>query len=142
MSILNIKSGIICHQVNAMGKMGAGMALSIRKKWPIVYNDYINNYKNNRLQLGNVIFTKINDSLYVASCVGQRNYGRNGLYTNYMALKKCFQTVNEKARELSLQVHFPYKIGCSLAGGDWEIVKNLIEENIENPVIVKDEKWE
>jgi hypothetical protein len=31
---------IICHIVNDIGVMGAGIALSIRKKWPIAYNKY------------------------------------------------------------------------------------------------------
>ena len=58
MDLLKIDNGIICHQVNAMGKMGAGIALSIRKKWPVVYNDYMIAYKNNQLQLGGNNFLK------------------------------------------------------------------------------------
>ena len=27
----------ICHQVNCMGKMGSGVALQVRKKFPHVY---------------------------------------------------------------------------------------------------------
>ena len=39
-NLLNIRSGVICHQVNCIGAMGAGLALQIRNKWPIVYEKY------------------------------------------------------------------------------------------------------
>ena len=29
-----------CHQVNCQGKMGSGIAKSIKEKWPIVYKEY------------------------------------------------------------------------------------------------------
>ena len=88
---------------------------------------------------GGTIFSKIKNDLYIASCVGQFFYGRNGKYTNYIALKKCFQTVEQKSRELMLSVCLPYKIGCNLAGGDWKIVKELIKENISNSIICRKE---
>ena len=37
--LLEIPSGVICHQVNCIGAMGAGLALQIRKKWSIVYEN-------------------------------------------------------------------------------------------------------
>jgi O-acetyl-ADP-ribose deacetylase (regulator of RNase III) len=39
-NLLEVKSGIICHQVNCIGAMGTGIALQIRNKWPVVFNDY------------------------------------------------------------------------------------------------------
>jgi len=41
--LLTIESGIIAHQVNCQGKMGAGLALKIRKKYPQVYEYYKQN---------------------------------------------------------------------------------------------------
>jgi len=38
--ILKVKSGFIVHQVNCQKVMGGGLALAIRKKWPIVYERY------------------------------------------------------------------------------------------------------
>lgn len=31
----------ICQQVNCRGVMGAGLALQIRNKWPVVYRRYL-----------------------------------------------------------------------------------------------------
>ena len=35
-----------CHQVNCQGKMGSGIAKSIKEKWPIVYDKYIEAFGN------------------------------------------------------------------------------------------------
>lgn len=37
------KEVYICQQVNCRGVMGAGLALKIRRKWPVVYQQYVNN---------------------------------------------------------------------------------------------------
>ena len=138
MNILNIKNGIICHQVNAMGKMGAGLALDIRKKWPIVYKDYMIAYNEGNLKLGNVIFTKIEKcNIIIASCVGQKFYGKKGKHTIYRAVEKYLEKVEIKSKELQLPVHLPYKIGCGLAGGNWKIVERMIKENISEPIICR-----
>ena len=135
--ILKVKQGIICHQVNCKGKVGAGIALKIRKKWPEAYNDYMRAYASDYLQLGNVVFSTVVRELVIAHCCGQFNYGRNGLYTNYEALRKCLEKVRDFSEKNLLQVYIPHKMSCSLAGGDWEIVSRIISETIPNTTICK-----
>ena len=62
----------------------------------------------------------------VANVFGQEYYGYMGLYTDYKALEKGLRIVNKYAKENGLTVGIPYKMGCDRAGGDWEIVKELI----------------
>lgn len=136
-NILNIKFGIVCHQVNCMGKMGAGIALKIRKKWPIVYEDYMRAYRDRKLIPGEVILSEIRPvELYVANLCGQLNYGHNKRYTIYKAVEKCLIKVNELSNSLGLQVYIPKGMGCSLAGGNWDIVSKMIEEFLPNTMIV------
>ena len=130
---MKIDNGIICHQVNCMGKMGAGLALKIRKKWPIVYQRYF----RDEIKLGSVQIIQVAPSLIVANLVGQYGYGRDKRYTNYPALMNCFIDLQKISDKLKLQIYIPYKIGCSNAGGDWEIVEKLIYETIKNPMICK-----
>jgi O-acetyl-ADP-ribose deacetylase (regulator of RNase III) len=121
-----------------MGKMGAGLALAIKRSWPNVYHDYMEAFKANQLMLGAVIMSKIiSDQLYVANLCGQYYYGRKGIYTNYQALRMCFDKVEEISKELNLPVYIPYKIGCSLAGGDWDTVYNIIVSRITNGLVVR-----
>lgn len=141
-NITDVTSGIICHQVNCQGVMGAGVALAIRKKWPVAYAEYKQAYTNGALILGNIIFAKIQADLYVVHICGQDRYGHIGIYTNYEALHKAIHSLSEMRRKVSkdigvvFPVYFPNGMGCRLAGGDWNVVIKIIEKYIPDAKIV------
>lgn len=136
-NILTVNHGIICHQVNCMGKAGAGIALKIRQKWPVVYQDYMSAYNNRQLALGVVVFsTIITNQLYVASICGQFYYGRDKKYTEYPAVKVGLDAVNTFAGGIPLPVYIPYGMGCRLAGGNWNEMLNVIEQSLQNATIM------
>ena len=121
--------------------MGAGIALSIRKQWPSAYKDYINAFRKKELYLSNVIISTIEEkTLYVAHLCGQNFYGRTKRYTDYTAVEMCLKKVKELSKTLNLSVFIPFKMGCSLAGGDWTIVYKIINEIIPNATICYKEK--
>ena len=130
--ITTAKHGVLCHQVNCKGVMGAGLARQLRTLYPAVYTDYI----NSQLVLGNVIFTEVKPNLVVASLCAQYEYGHNKTYTNYQALEECFVKVKEYSEKRNIQVGIPYGIGCGLAGGDWSVVYFIIGNTIPNAIIV------
>lgn len=132
-SLLDIKSGIICHQVNCKGVMESGISKKIKEKYNKVYQEYLNDHINNNLKLGYVNIIKINDYLYVANLCGQNEYRRKKVNTNYTSLKICFYIL----KEYDKQIYFPYKMGCGLAGGKWSIVKNLIQNVLPDSIICK-----
>lgn len=140
--ITGIKFGFICHQVNCQGKMGAGVALAIRRKWPIAYNEYMAAHDKKELQLGNVIFATVSPDLYVVHLCGQNRYGYKGVFTNYDALHKAVCHVSEVRNEAIERIHvpipiyFPNKMGSGFGGGDWKIVSNIISTYIEDAIIV------
>lgn len=120
---------ILVHQVNCKGVMGAGIAKSIRNRYPSVYDVYHDAYVNGRLKLGNVIYAKINDNKIIANICGQDGYGRNGRYTDYGALRACFENLCHYAYQNNIRkIAMPYGIGCGLAGGNWSVVSSLISE--------------
>ena len=135
-SVLDATEGIICHQVNCKGVMGAGLALAIRERWPQVYLDYLNAYQAGILTLGVVIWTQVTINLYVASLCGQDGYGRKKdiVYTNYDALRACLLVV---ASADVKPVAIPKGMGCTLANGDWDVVSQIITETIPDAVIVE-----
>jgi O-acetyl-ADP-ribose deacetylase (regulator of RNase III) len=133
-NILDIKEGIIVHQVNKQGVMGKGLALSIKTKYPQVEIDYKSQVGN--LEMGDIITTRI-ESLVIVSLIGQNTYGNTGIHTDYKALSKGLGLVNEIAQELNLKVYIPYKIGCGLGGGNWNTVKTLINYQIPSSIICK-----
>lgn len=133
-NLLSIHHGIICHQVNCQYAMGAGLAAQIRRAYPKHYADFMSRYAH----LGGVCITEINSDFYIIGIYGQDFYGRKGIrYTNYEALKNGFAAVEQFAQTHNLPVYIPYKIGCGLAGGDWQVVYSIIENTISDATIVK-----
>ena len=139
-NLLDIERGIICHQVNCLGKMGAGLALAIRRKYPTVYQAYIDAYKNRKLKLGRVLFVEVAPSLIVANLCGQHGYGSRGLYTNYSAIQECFSKVGKYAKKRQLPIYIPLGIGCGLAGGSWSVIYEFIENIIPEANIIWKQK--
>lgn len=132
-SLLDETTGIIVHGVNCRGRMGAGIALAIRKKYPQVFDSYIRygdalRWRHNFL-LGEVDFVRITDRLTIANAFIQEDYGHeNKRYASYDAIDRCFATINQYANKLHLPVKYP-KIGAGLAGGCWDIISTIIEAN-------------
>lgn len=135
--ILKITTGVICQQVNCQGVMGCGIALAIRRKWPEVYTSYRRYYMN--AGLGKALPVRIDENLYVVNLFAQDRYGREKRHTDYDALVLCLiNLLLWKSENCSdLNIYFPYKIGCSNAGGDWDIVKSLINIVIPGAIIIK-----
>ena len=113
--------------------MGAGLAAAIRKKYPRHYEDYM---KTNA-HLGRLVVTQANDDLYIIGIYGQYGYGRDKRYTDYDALERGLTAVNTFAKSLNLPVYLPYGIGCGLAGGDWTIVKTIIDKVLPSAIVIK-----
>ena len=131
--ILNVKNGIICHQTNYFGVMGAGVAAAIRSRLltPTLYAKY-KNYclTNGRAALGTTQFLDLPDGRILANlfCQDDRTSGPEKTVTRYDCMRQCLYTVRNCAVMNSLPVYLPYKIGCGIAGGDWKKVKTIIED--------------
>jgi hypothetical protein len=133
---------IIIHCCNncVPGVMGAGVALAIRKKWPIVY-DYYREWSveksvlfndNNKYALGNVGFVKVEDNIVVGNMLGQEGIGfTNGIPPiRYDAMDRALKRVAEVAKSNKASVHIPFLMGSSLAGGNWTSIEFLIDKNL------------
>ena len=127
-NLLDVKDGIICHQVNCANVIGSGVAKQIIQKWPRVkddYHDYINMFMGKEDLLGRVHYSLVDTNLMVCNMFGQRNYGYDGKrYTNYEAFAECLERIRDS--QILGTVHFPFGIACGLGGGNWEIILNMI----------------
>lgn len=136
--ILTVEQGIICHQVNLQGKMGKGIALEIRNKWPTVYESYLEALNQNKVKLGSVQGVQVANQLVVANIFAQFNYGNDIRHINYEALAVALESLANVTKETSL-IHIPYNMGCVNAGGCWRIVYEIIRESLKtrNVIICK-----
>lgn len=119
---------IICHQTNCKGKMGSGVAKQIRQRYPEAYRQYMNlcnEAKDSEQLLGHSQFV-YGPEKTVVNMFAQNRYGYDGSrYTSYWAFEQCLNEI-AKCVVHGETIAMPYKIGCGLAGGDWDIVYGLI----------------
>lgn len=118
----------ICHQVNCQGVMGAGVARQIHYKWPYVFDRYrelCEKTKSKQNLLGTIQIVSGEDGApNVINIFGQFGYGKNGVYTDYAALRNAFKELDKRFAGKTLA--FPHGFGCGLAGGDWKDVEQMI----------------
>jgi O-acetyl-ADP-ribose deacetylase (regulator of RNase III) len=136
--LLDVTEGLIAHQVNCRGVMGAGVARAIAKRYPDVdwlYQDHCRNYTRQEL-LGTSLVLRATPTLLVANIFGQLNTGR-GLQTSYTAVAEALTTLQDRHVEgfLPTELHVPYMMGCGLAGGDWDIYSELLDEHWHGDVV-------
>jgi len=122
--IFSVSKGVIVHQVNCQGVMGCGIALQIRRKWPITYE----RYRAHKFSLGQIQLVQVAPGLWVCNLAGQDRYGRDRRYTDYEALRIAFVKLNTWASKQDLPIAIPFRMGCSNAGGDWNVVSQIITE--------------
>lgn len=130
-NILDCSEDIIVHQTNCLGIMGGGLALQIRNKYPEVYNKYhlhCSIIKDKSSLLGTTLFLSTNDGKIIANCFGQLGINKNICQTNYNALQSSLQAVKDYSIQANKSIAIPYKIGCGLAGGDWSIVEQILDD--------------
>lgn len=134
-----LKSGadVIAHQVNCMGVMGGGIAKQIRELYPIVYNEYRDICAKSRDGLdllGLSHWVQIDDTHYIVNMFGQHGFGNIDCYTIYPALRVALMHTVRICEYLAIKKNdtvrlaMPWKIGCGLAGGDWDIVYKMIND--------------
>lgn len=135
---------IIPHCCNDLGVMGAGVAFALKKKWPGVDKEY----KAGSLHLGSVTYYIEDDGTVgqsgenprirtvVANMIGQKDVVGlgNSKPVKYWALAEAMRKVATFCDatklgnpNLGVVIHCP-KFGSDLAGGDWNIVLELIKE--------------
>lgn len=141
-NLLDVTEGFIVHGCNSKGVMGKGVALSIKNKWPQVFNEYRKVYENQGklLYLGTCVPVRISDKLVVVNAITQKCYagcpgsGNTKRFVSYGAILDCFNSINNfdiVYPDVPKQLHFP-EIGAGLGGGDWSMIADIIDQSVHN----------
>ena len=131
---------IICHQVNCQGRMGSGVALQVKNKYPEAYTEYkkmCDEFRDcTRYLLGTIqlIPTNLDKTQFICNLFAQDNYGYDGKkYTSTEALKSCFISIRnvlecEHGLLHNAKIAMPWKISCARGGANWDEVYHMIDE--------------
>lgn len=129
-NVLDSDAPIIAHQVNCMGVMGAGVAKCVRERYPDVMTTYTRWCKdyNSKILLGMVLDYCTDKNQVIANCFAQEKTG-SGRQTNYEAFYMCLENLRKAVDYYGFEhrIAFPYKIGCGLGGGDWDVILAMIK---------------
>lgn len=125
---------IIAHCNNDYGKWGRGFVLAVSKKWKepeIQYHEWYKNRENDNFALGEVQFVKVEKDIYVANMIGQHGiYQADGVPPiRYDAIRQCLKKVCDFAKDNNASIH-SCRFGAGLAGGSWETIAHIINEEL------------
>ena len=142
-AIENVSDTVLIHVVNCENEINTGIAAEIKNRIPAAYFAYKHVFvglEGNIDALGGISYTSgKNGTPHVINLYAQETFGYDGKrYLNYGALGDCLGKVRDMLveslhedeptfPEYIRRVVFPYNMGCDRAGGDWEIVHEMIE---------------
>jgi O-acetyl-ADP-ribose deacetylase (regulator of RNase III) len=119
------KAPLVIHGANCYQIMGAGIAGQISRQFPEVYQADKDYLLSTISRLGTYSVGTTPHGL-ILNCYTQLLPGAN---FEYAALKSCLDKLNRIAikREEYMEIHTP-QIGCGIGGGNWVIVKDLMNK--------------
>lgn len=125
--------GIIVHCCNDIGAWGAGFVLALSRRWHSPEQNYLD---AERYRLGDVQFVQVQPDLIVANMIGQHGCGFRPDGTppiDYPAIRSCLDKVREEIDLLGgpsvASVHAP-RFGSGLAGGDWNVIEQIVIDEL------------
>jgi len=138
MPIIEIKGDLlasdcdtIAHGCNCFNTMGSGIAYQIKVKYPGAWKaDFFGTRAGDKNKLGTFTKAQCKDKL-IYNLYIQYDYGRlNKVYLEYDKLEQTLEAMKQDLVSLDIyassKLGLPH-VGCGLAHGDWNIVKQIIE---------------
>lgn len=125
------------HGCNCIGIMGAGLARQVAHRYPDCYEQYkelCSKHQNNPSYLLGHTFDfhpkynrlfKSDPNQSVINAFTQINTGVEDSYVLHAAIKMCFIRIFNSNSHCSIGVP---EIGCGIAGGDWKVVRKIIQD--------------
>lgn len=122
------KFDVIIHGCNCFCTMGAGIAKQIKSQYYEAYQADCKTKVGDRNKLGT--YTQYDNGTFVIV----NAYTQYDFHTylappiDYEALREVFKTIKQDFS--GLRIGYP-KIGAGLAGGNWELISSIIDEELD-----------
>lgn len=121
---------VIVHGCNCFCAMGGGIARTIREKFPEAYAADLKTIEGDRDKLGNFTLATVNRNGHEITIVNgytQFDFLGDGVLVDYHAVRKLFARIKKEFP--GKRIGYP-KIGAGLAGGDWQILSAIIDQEL------------
>ena len=122
---------VIIHGCNCFNIMGAGIALQIKNRYPTAYLSDCMTTRGNPRKLGHytsAIQSFVGGNTFVIiNAYTQFDYNSNTMPVDYTAIKQVMRTLNAvyKGKRVGIPL-----IGAGLAGGDWDTISKIIDNEM------------
>lgn len=120
------EADIIVHQANCFHTMGAGIAKVIAQKYPEAVKADKETIKGDKNKLGSFSIGFGKDRKIIINMYSQYSFSNTHIETDYTAMETALEEIKLFAKSHHRNIAIPYKIGCGLAGGDWNTVYNIL----------------
>jgi O-acetyl-ADP-ribose deacetylase (regulator of RNase III) len=123
---------VIIHGCNCQCQMGAGIAKTVKALFPEAYRADCETIKGAREKLGSISFAAIvrpSASFTIVNAYTQFHWRGSGVKADYEAIRSAMRAVG--LRFDGLRIGYPL-IGAGLAGGDWNIISSIIDEELDD----------
>ena len=122
---------VIVHGCNCFNTMGAGIAKSIKERFPVAYEVDLLTAKGAREKLGTLTAANVqldDHTLTIVNAYTQYDFRGDGPNVDYQAIRDSFAEI--KNNYSGKRIGYPL-IGAGLAGGDWDVISKIIDEELE-----------
>lgn len=121
---------VIVHGCNCYCQMGRGIALSIKRQFPEAYAADCLTVKGDVGKLGSISVAEVTRgerSFVVVNGYTQIHWRGDGVKADYDAIRSVMREL--KNRFAGQRIGYP-KIGAGLAGGDWQTILAIVEDEL------------
>ncbi len=121
---------VIIHGCNCFCTMDAGIARSIKSEFPEALSADAGTKKGDRNKLGSYSHATVirnEHSITIINGYTQYNYSGKPILVDYKAISSLFTQL--KKEYSGKRFGYP-KIGAGLAGGDWNIISAIIDQEL------------
>ncbi|WP_105201574.1 macro domain-containing protein [Pseudoalteromonas sp. T1lg10] len=130
---------VIIHGCNCFCTMGAGIAKAIKAEFPEAFKADLDTEKGSKQKLGTYSQASVErngKAITIINAYTQFNGHGRGVKADYEAIQSVFSRLKKEFS--GSRFGYPL-IGAGLAGGDWNVISQIIETELagENHTLVK-----
>ena len=134
---LHSGDGLVIHGCNCLCTMGSGFAAQVHKECPNAWSADQRTLYGDKNKLGSFTYGVERSGMIVVNAYTQYAFTRTSVDLDYPALEESIRSIVDYfLRTYNVTVFSMPKIGCGLAGGDWNIVKEMLTDISEEKGVI------
>jgi O-acetyl-ADP-ribose deacetylase (regulator of RNase III) len=116
------------HGCNCQKRMASGVAAAVRKTYYEMVQADLDDRFTPEERLGTARVVKLSNGKLGFNIYSQFRYGTDRIQVDYAALETGVKSVCDGLVSFGKKTLALPKIGCGLAGGDWNVVSKILEK--------------